>query len=658
MATSIFFEGKQYLIPGPYSTIKSGIKNPALALNYGNVLVIDTGTGKFFGGGSGVNGTLKQGRDSIYTFDNTRDFRTFVRGGLWWLLGGPIFTPGGGATAGASSLSYVRAATTVPAELTLLFGATDDSDSDLDTTNDGQVTLQVKDEGYVGNAVFGDETRAQATITVTNAGVAGNEISLTVDAESAGTYIVQTGDSIQNVVTGFAAAITASGFCSVISTSATQIVIYAPRGYADDLNGLSPVIGGTGSVAGTTSTFSGGVEGTKLTRGYGAKVIVGVIDTDKFIVQFFRGTFKGTDEAISSGTPFDNIAELSTKPELIAQSPEISTVQELVTWLQDTTGKGYVVNQYFSLLNYTVAATDEILPQDITDFCVKAIGGTESSSITDLNNVLDSLEGNYDFILADNWEGNARSSYNLAIFDWIVNTAKIKPDLYIAGYDTVGGFNTSVGLAQAYDSMHVTIVHGGPKKIDIGGRSFKDYDAIYKAAVILGREAGLPPQVPLTFKGIGIEGEQHSLKDKEVNTGLEAGVLMSRLDNGSFEIIKGVNTLQNNSYLVNPDGTTHSKQLARVIRQINKEIIVNAKQQLLKKPNGVNRNTLSPEDVKSWTEAYLQSKCANQTQDNLILSFQNVDVTVSGDAYNITYAFVPNFEVSFLVWTGTIIDPQ
>jgi hypothetical protein len=121
--------------------------------------------------------------------------------------------------------------------------------------------------------------------------------------------------------------------------------------------------------------------------------------------------------------------------------------------------------------------------------------------------------------------------------------------------------------------------------------------------------------------------------------------------------VKGVNTLQINSDLVNPDGSTSSKQLARIVRQLNKELIINGKRTLLKKPNGANRNTLSAEDVKTWVEAYLTSKVATDQLDNLIISFQNVTVTVQGDAYFINYGVIPNYEVSFLLFSGLLLDP-
>ncbi len=244
----------------------------------------------------------------------------------------------------------------------------------------------------------------------------------------------------------------------------------------------------------------------------------------------------------------------------------------------------------------------------------------------------------------------------------MATVADIKPDVWIGGGKNVSKWNSgatsSVSLAQSLNLQQKVLVHGGAKKIAVGGLTFKSYDSIYKAAVALGRVAGLAPQVPLTFKNIGIDGELHLLLDKDVKVGLDAGVLMTRPDGAGFEVVKDVNTLQNNQFLVNPDGTTASIQLGRIERQLNKEIVANAKISLLKKPNGANRNTVSPEDVKTFVEDYLQSKVATDQKDDLILSYQAVEVTVSGDAYNVTYAFVPNFPVSFLFFSGNIIDPN
>lgn len=653
------FDSQVISIPGAYSTIKGGITSPALQLGFGNTLLISTGNSKFFGGGSGINGTLKSGKDAIYTFDRLGDFRKFQRGGLHWFLAGPLFLPGGGATKGIDSLTYIRAAQTEPAVINLSFGS---STSDGDA-NDGSLEIQVNDEGYVGNGILGDETRAKATITVTNAGTVGATIAVSVGGEAAGTYTVKNGDNIAAVVAGLAVAIDANGLVEVFSQSATQIVIYAPHGAADSLNGLPATIQVTGSVAGNSGNFSGGVEGTILTRGYAAKMSAGIVDDDKFILSFYRGTFKGLDTILSMDAPepYDAIPELSTKPELIVKSPEVSTVQELVNWMNSN----YTFKFYFTLADYAIGSLDQITIDDLNAYSIyeKAVGGTESYSSDDLVDALDAIADlTFDFILADDWGANARSISNLTIQEFIANELQIKPDLYIGGgYDISewnSGSNSSNSLAVAFDDQHVSLPHGGAKKIAVGGQGFKSYDTIYKAAALLGREAGLAPQIPLTFKNIGIEGEAHTLTKKDLELGLSNGVLMTRPFGSSFEVVDGINTLQNDQLLVNPDGTTYSKQLNRIERQLNKELVFNARTVLFKKPDGTNRNTLKAEDVKTFVENYLNTKSVKDNQDNLIISFRDVNVVLNQDAYEVTYAFVANTEVKFIFFTGTILDPN
>ena len=79
MATTFNFNGQTIIIPGSYSTIKSGMKNPPIELSFGNILVIDTGSGAGYGGGAGVAGQYSQGKDSIYEFDNIGCFITCPR---------------------------------------------------------------------------------------------------------------------------------------------------------------------------------------------------------------------------------------------------------------------------------------------------------------------------------------------------------------------------------------------------------------------------------------------------------------------------------------------------------------------------------------------------------------------------------------------------
>jgi hypothetical protein len=653
VATKFPFENQLVQIPGVYATIKSGIKNPAVASAFGNVLVIDNGSGAFYGGGGGIAGTLANSKDALYSFDNVRDFQSFINGGLWWLLSQNIFVPGGAAQFGASSLTYVRAAATTPASITYNFDTGDSNSHD----EGGQIVVQVRDEGYVGNGVLGDETRAQSTFTLTNVGTVGTTVfTLKVGTLTIATYTTIIGDTSATIIAGLVASIASIGLVTTVSSTSTQIVFQAIRGAGATL--ATPTVTTNASGAGNCTAFSGGVVGTLLTRGYAAKMIAGVLDTSKFIIQFYRGTFKGLDSAISNGDPFDFVSELNTTAQLVTQTPEITTMAALIAWMNtDAT-----FNTYFKLASSTTFGSGAIVAIDLTHYSAYnvATGGTETFSNTNLNLVLDNIaDQQYDFILADAWGDNARSTNNLTIQSYI-NTARVKPDLYVGGgLDSTkwsGSSTSSNNMAIAYNSQYVQLIHGGVKIVTNNAATFKSYASIYKAALLVGRAAGLQPQIPLTFKAIGIDGELHNLTDKEVNLGLNNGVLMTRKLNNTFAVVKGVNTLQNNSFLVNSDGSTPSAQLARIIRQLNKELINNLST-LLQKPDGSNRNTLSAQDVIAFVQGYLNSKIASDTQDNIILSFQNVTVKVVSDSYQVTYAVVPNFEVSVLLVTGFLLDP-
>lgn len=148
MATQFIFNNQKVKLPGAYSTIVSGERNPPLALDYGKVLVIDTGTlGATWGGGSGIDGANAKGQDAIYSFDNVEDYRAFLKGGMFWKMADALFRPDPQANAtGASQVLHVKAATTVASTMT--FTATGGG------TAGGTFVVKPKDEGVIGNGVL------------------------------------------------------------------------------------------------------------------------------------------------------------------------------------------------------------------------------------------------------------------------------------------------------------------------------------------------------------------------------------------------------------------------------------------------------------------------------------------------------------------------
>ena len=146
MATSVFFNGKMRTLPGVYSTITSGDNTATRTLDYGTVLLIDTGVyGAGFGGGSGVNGTDKQGKNAVYEFNDLQSFRDFVKGGMYWKAAEALFTPDpyNPDAVGISKLLFARACTTTPASISIV-------SNDASNT----VTIKTVDEGTVANGVL------------------------------------------------------------------------------------------------------------------------------------------------------------------------------------------------------------------------------------------------------------------------------------------------------------------------------------------------------------------------------------------------------------------------------------------------------------------------------------------------------------------------
>ena len=545
MASTFIFNGRQISLPGVYSTIVSGEMNPARNLDYGKVLIIDTGKYSVgFGGGAGINGENAQGQNAIYTFDNIADFRAFMKGGLWWRVAEALFAPdpSNPDAVGISELEFVRAATTTGAKMTFA------------TSAGGTFAVKTLDEGSVANG------------------------------------------SLLN----------------------------------DEL----------------------------LTKGYGMNFIAGREDATKWILQFWRGTYTGT---YSDGLPYGDITQENSDPELVLESPEFKNMQELVDWAQNDSNFALA----FVLDSTTnVEGNGEITEGGITTALggkpyILAAGGTESFDMDDFNAVLDQIVGlDYSNIILDQVGEKAYSATTKAYITHMNGAAKFQHFLYVAGYDKGADFLKEIDLAKKFDSSFVQLVHGGAGVVSaFDAQKIRWWGVMYNLCAIVGRISGKPPYVPPTFKSIGVDRLQHALNESEKKKALKYGILTTVLNDytGKFNILQGVNTLQDNANLFNAKGQSYSIQFMRIVAQINKELIVNATLDLLGQENGVNANTLTAGAVKDWTVAYLQSRTATDAQDNLILSFKDVVTTRKEDAYFTTYKIVVNNEITKLFFTGYLI---
>lgn len=546
MSSVFYFNNRQISLPGVYSTIVSGESSPARNLDYGKVLVIDTGTySAGFGGGAGINGESTQGQNSIYIFDNLSDFRGFMKGGMWWKAAEALFDPDptNPDAIGISEIEFVRAATTTGATIT------------LSTAAGGTFVVKTLDEGLIANGtLFGED---------------------------------------------------------------------------------NPI----------------------LTLGYGLTFIPGVEDSTKWIAQFWRGTYTGT---YTDGLPYGDLTQENADPELVLESPEFNNVQELIDWATNDSNFGLA----FVLDPSSKVEGDGVITQvDITAALgskpyILATGATESFSSTDFQAVLEQIVGmDYSAIILDQVGANANSAMTRSYLTHM-KEAKFDHFLYLAGYDEAAQYQQSIDIAVAMNNPYVQVVHSGVGVVSaFDAQKIRWWPAIYNLCAIVGRVSGKPPYVPVTFKTIGVDRVKHILSESEKKKALKYGVLVTVLNDytGRFNVLQGVNTLQDNANLFNAKGQSYSIQFMRVVAQINKELIVNASIDLLGQENGVNANTLTVGAVKDWTIAYLQGRTATDEQDNLLLSFKDVVTVRKDDAYFTTYKIVVNNEITKLFFTGYLI---
>ena len=159
--------------------------------------------------------------------------------------------------------------------------------------------------------------------------------------------------------------------------------------------------------------------------------------------------------------------------------------------------------------------------------------------------------------------------------------------------------------------------------------------------------------MPATFKALKIAKFNHPLGLKQREKALKYGVIHNRTVPGIGNVVnQAINTLQNNTQLINPDGTSPEISIMRIGAQLNKELILNMRPLFV----GNNWGKASPADVKTYVEGYLLGKTVTSNQDNLILSFKNVTVRLIDDYYDIKYGFVPNGPINKLFVTGFMLD--
>jgi hypothetical protein len=648
MATVVNFGGNRIIEPGVYAQVLSGIPAAPSSNSFGNLCIIDTGSGAEWGGGSGINGQLANGLNSVYAFEDINDFQNFVRGGLLWDIAPYIFNPASGAN-GPQTVYLVRASETTSAEIEFTFlggGA-----------NGGVVKFITKNEGEGANG-YEDEILAKGKIVINAPVTIGDTVDVEVD-EGSGAFSI-------------------SGLVTAVTTSATDLralIIDAinndPAGYsAYEQSGeiivcarkksgvnantwpLTTLV--TGTVTTTITTFANGVDGTQLSTGYAALMSPGDDDPLKFKIEFFEGAFRGVSP---NNNYYSGLNASMSPPNLVATSVEFDNIDDLIQWAKTD----FNFSARFELdENWIINGTGAVDNADLVTYgdLNLAINGTEDYAGDDLDRVLtDIRELDNTFFLCDRWGAESAGTQNTKIWNHIQDSAEFNKFMVVgAGIDETkfeGDPDSSIEVAKYYDSTSVVVVHSGFKRPVIGGTGTEKLTAFYHAANVVGRLGGLEPQVPITFKSLVASDFNHSMGLREREKALQAGVLHNRFVPGIGNVVnQGINTLQNNTQLINPDGTSFEISVMRIAAQLNKEMVLNLRPLFV----GNNIGSASPADVKVFIEGLLISRTATDLSDNLIISFKNVTVRLIQDYYDIKYGFVPNGPINKLFVTGFMLD--
>jgi hypothetical protein len=389
---------------------------------------------------------------------------------------------------------------------------------------------------------------------------------------------------------------------------------------------------------------NGVIVGGKLSKGYKASLAAGTRDASKFQLVISVSTFSGV--RTEDGIPYNEMEQKDCSDSVVIVSPEVATVEELKSWAdRDATFNAGFVWTSGTSGTFEAANIGEVL----------ATGGTEAYSLTHLDQVFEAAKDlNVSFILCDKYGSNAPSAINTAVVGFAKNQ-RFDTITFVAANSSKGDFSASISAAKYFNSDYVCVVHGGYKgPSGVTYNKLRDWGALEHTCLVLGRIAGLAPQLPPTFKEITVSGLTHNLTAYEKEDALDAGLLTTYYDQDmqATVILKGVNSLQNNNLLVNPDGSSPMISIRRVAAQVNKELIIDSKAELLTQKNGVTIVTLPEAVVLSWVNTKLGQKAGR----GLISKFQNVQIERQQDAYFVSYEFQPAYEINFIFFTGVIID--
>lgn len=386
-----------------------------------------------------------------------------------------------------------------------------------------------------------------------------------------------------------------------------------------------------------------------LKVGYGAQIVAGET-ADTFKLQVFRGSFMGVDDA---GEAFGAKSLADAVPNLIAESSDLTTLQELYDWARSN--KQMLANFVVSMTGDGETELAAVALTLATGGTTEYMGGTEYADVLEVIAELDVTFFLCTNLNAANGKG-VDAATNGKLFTFLKQTAKFTEFMVVPGgeddTDLFGDTNSSESIAKYFNSGQVVCVHGAPIVTRKDQNGTKQLHTIYLAAAIVGLNAGMAAQTPLTFKRVGYQSFAYDLKKRERERALQAGIMHVRNVSGYWCVNQGITTLLDNKKTIADDGQSFELSVELIKAQLNKELILEGQTRF----TGQTAAQASPQSVKNFTETKLASLVAYPGNDNLLISWKNVKVVAKNSDYFITYDFVPNVPVNKTFFIGNILD--
>lgn len=250
--------------------------------------------------------------------------------------------------------------------------------------------------------------------------------------------------------------------------------------------------------------------------------------------------------------------------------------------------------------------------------------------------------------------GGAQSFTNIMLSVFAnepTNTNRVMKLWIAAGYDILE-FPTSIATSELFNNERVCVWHGGAKRKIAGRRGFVNYDQLQIAALVVGREAGLDPQTPISQKSIDIIGyaneDDYTLAHRE--EAIRRGVTMAKFDGANGVINTGWNSLQfpNDQNLINSDieGTSPSMTVLRIDGALDK--LIRAWGKPLGLGGGKTVSELNQATVLSAWRGFWENQLAASNSNKLIVEYIPTSLTVTLEdnvRWRLSAEYKPNTEI-------------